>query len=257
MTDVQSDAGVSPSDVRPQSAKSTGIARDLASQVVSGAWLPGTLLPGEHDLALRHGASRPVVREAIRLVGGAGLVETRHGVGTIVNPARLWNVFDPIVLKAHVDNRNLPAIAGELLDLRRVVEVESAGIAAHRITEGELAALERWLHRMGQVVEDPEAMAREDFAFHEAIIEAARNRFFDGIVRYVRAALWEGRLLTSRAGGLAGRRRAYEFHREIFRAIEAGDAEGARAVMREHLEVAGADLRRVVLGHDRRETEGA
>lgn len=233
-------------DERPLGAKSSAIARDLASQVVSGAWHAGTLLPGEHELAVRHGASRPVVREAIRLLGGAGLVETRHGVGSIVNPARLWNVFDPIVLTAHLDNRNLPAIVDELLELRRMVEVEAAGIAAQRIGATELTALEGWLQRMGACLEDPDRMAQADFAFHEAIIEATGNRFFGGVFRYARGALWQGRLLTSRSGGLAGRSAAFEYHRAIYRAIADGDADGARAVMRAHLDVAAGDLRRAV-----------
>jgi GntR family transcriptional regulator, transcriptional repressor for pyruvate dehydrogenase complex len=232
---------------RVASGKSAAIARDLASQVVSATLTPGTLLPPENELTQSHAASRPIVREAIRLLGGAGLVETRHGVGSIVNPPRLWNVFDPIVLAAHLDNRNLPAIVGELLDLRRTVEVESVGMAALRITPTALAALRASLDRMGAHLDDPELTAHADFTFHETIIEAAGNRFFDGIVRYVRAALWEGRQLTSRGGGLRGRTRAFEHHRAIFAAVEARDSERARAAMDEHLALAASDLRRVVL----------
>jgi len=235
-----------PPAARVPSGKSAAIARDLASQVVSATLAPGTLLPTENELTHRHAASRPIVREAIRLLGGAGLVETRHGVGSIVNPPRLWNVFDPIVLAAHLDNRNLPAIVGELLALRRTVEVESAGIAATRITPAELAALRGSFDRMGSHLDDAERTAHADFEFHETIIEAAGNRFFDGIVRYVRAALWEGRQLTSRGGGLTGRTRAHEHHRAILAALEAHDPERARATMREHLAIAAVDLQRVV-----------
>lgn len=235
-----------PSAVRAPSGKSTAIARDLASLVVSARLTPGTLLPTENELTQRHAASRPIVREAIRLLGGAGLVETRHGVGSIVNPPRLWNVFDPIVLAAHLDNRNLPAIVGELLDLRRIVEVESAGIAATRITPTELVALRGWFDRMGSHLDDAERTAHADFEFHETIIEAAGNRFFDGIVRYVRAALWEGRQLTSRGGGLTGRAQAHEHHRAILSALEARDPERARAAMREHMALSAVDLQRVV-----------
>jgi GntR family transcriptional regulator, transcriptional repressor for pyruvate dehydrogenase complex len=232
---------------RAPSGKSAAIARDLASLVVSATLTPGTLLPTENELTQSHAASRPIVREAIRLLGGAGLVETRHGVGSIVNPPRLWNVFDPIVLAAHLDNRNLPAIVGELLDLRRTVEVESVGMAARRITPSELASLRASVDRMGAHLDDPERTAHADFAFHETIIEAAGNRFFDGILRYVRAALWEGRQLTSHGGGLRGRTQAFEHHRAILAAVEARDPERARAAMEEHLAVAASDLRRVVL----------
>lgn len=232
---------------RQLSGKSAAIARELASLIIAGEVNPGTLLPTEHVLVQRHAASRPVIREATRLLAGAGLVETRHGVGSLVNPPRLWNVFDPIVLKAHLDNRNLPAIVDELLALRRLVEVESAGIAAGRVTPPQLATLAGWLDRMGFALDDPERVASADFAFHGAIIEAAGNRFFEGILRYVREALWEGRLLTSNGGGVSGRKRALEYHRRIYRAIAEGDAPRAREVMSEHLDVAADDLRRAVL----------
>lgn len=247
MSDIASATPALGAERRPPSGKSATIARELASLIIAGELQPGTLLPTEHVLVQRHAASRPVIREATRLLAGAGLVETRHGVGSLVNPARRWNVFDPIVLKAHLDNRNLPAIVDELLALRRLVEVESAGIAAGRVMPSQLATLAAWLDRMGACLDDAERVASADFAFHEAIIEAAENRFFDGILRYVRDALWEGRLLTSHGGGLSGRKRALEYHRNIYRAIAAGDAGRARDLMTEHLAVAADDLRRAVL----------
>ena len=246
MTETTRPVPVADAGTRPLSGKGAVIARDLASRIVSGGLVPGTLLPTEHELVRRHGASRPVIREAIHLLGSAGLVETRHGVGSLVNPPSLWQVFDPVVLNAHLDNRNLPVIAPELLDLRRMVEVESAGIAAERISPAQLVALAGWLDRMGACLDQSEAAARADFAFHEAIIEATGNRFFAAIVRYVRAALWELRLLTSHAGGLAGRTRAFEFHRSIYHAIAQRDGAAAREVMAAHMDVAAEDLRRVV-----------
>ena len=247
MNEATRPASVADAASRPSRGKGASIAREVASLIVSGELVPGTLLPTEHALVRRHGASRPVIREAIRRLSSAGLVETRHGVGSLVTPPRLWKVFDPIVLNAHLDNRDLPAIAAELLDLRRMVEVESAGIAAARIAPQPLADLAACLDRMGACLDDAERAARADFAFHEAIIEATGNRFFAAIVRYVREALWESRLMTSRGGGLAGRTRAFEFHRRIYRAIAEGDAATARAVMAAHLDVAADDLRRVVL----------
>lgn len=230
------------------SGKGSAIARDLASLVVSQALTPGTLLPPEQRLVAAHGASRPVIREAIRRLAGAGLVETRHGVGSIVNPPRRWNVFDPIVLKAHLDNHDLPALLDELLEVRRVVEVEAAGLAAARIVPDELTALAVSLERMARDLDHPDRFAQLDFTFHEMVLSAAGNRFFDGIFRYVRDALWEGRQLTSRSGGVAGRERAHGFHRALHAAIAAGDPDEARAVMHEHLAVAESDLRAALMG---------
>lgn len=158
---------------RPSRGKGASIAREVASLIVSGELAPVTLLPTEHALARRHGASRPGIREAIRRLGSAGLVETRHGVGSLVTPPRLWKVFNPIVLNAHLDNRDLPLIVSELRDLRSMVEVEAAGIAPARISPQPLADPSAWLDRMGACLDDAERAARVG-AKHVALTGAAR-----------------------------------------------------------------------------------
>lgn len=228
-------------------SKSDRVLQGLARAIILGELSPGALLPTEKDLSQRYAVSRPVVREAISRLGGAGLVATRHGLGSVVNPPKLWNVFDPLVLRAHLDLGNLPAILQELIELRRSVEVEAAGIAAERMTQVERTLLKDWLDRMRACLNDAETSARADFAFHNVILAATQNRFFDNIMKHVGETLWESRRLTSRVGGVKGRSRALDAHTAIYQAIVAKDAEAARGAMRQHITQSEEDLKQAAL----------
>jgi DNA-binding FadR family transcriptional regulator len=230
------------------SSKGEPALAELASRILSSTYQAGALLPTENDLARTFNASRTIIREVIRRLASAGLIETRHGVGSVVSPPEQWNVFDPLVLKLYLEQGRLPAILQELVELRRSVEVESAYVAAQRITQKDLIQLSDWLAQMQANLHDAEAFAQADFAFHSTILEAANNRFFSGIMRYLGAALWESRRITSHAGNVAGRTKALEAHTRVFEAIAAGDAGAAREAMRQHIGQSEEDLKRAALG---------
>jgi DNA-binding FadR family transcriptional regulator len=210
------------------SSKGEPALAELASRILSSTYQAGALLPTENDLARTFNASRTVIREVIRRLASAGLIETRHGVGSVVSPPEQWNVFDPLVLKLYLEQGRLPAILQELVELRRSVEVESAYVAAQRITQKDLIQLSDWLAQMQANLHDAEAFAQADFAFH--------------------AALWESRRITSHAGNVAGRTKALEAHTRVFEAIAAGDAGAAREAMRQHIGQSEEDLKRAALG---------
>lgn len=223
------------------------VAAALAQDVVSRQAPAGSLLPTEAQLVERFGVSRSVVREALRGLAATGLVETRHGVGSIVNDERRWDVFDPQVLEAHVTTGSLPAIVGELVEVRRLVEVEAAALAAERASAAERRTLRHWLDRMEQLMDEPPAMAQADIAFHDIILEAAGNRFLHAVMEYLRPVLTRARVMTSELGGRAGRRRAQTAHAAVLERIEARDPAGAREAMREHVLVSEDDIRNAIL----------
>ena len=74
------------------------IARDLGIAIVTGQYPPGSVIPGEIDIAGRRGVSRSVVRESLRMLSAKGLVESRPKSGTRVRERSLWNLLDPDVL---------------------------------------------------------------------------------------------------------------------------------------------------------------
>lgn len=238
--------GSTPGAPRRESS-SDRVAKKFAELIVSGNLIPGEYLPAENAIAAECGVSRPAVREGIRRLAAASVVETRHGIGTYVTPSDRWNLFDPLVLRAFLSAGRLPEIVDELLELRRMVEVAAAVGAARRPVRPKLHELRGWLERMDLKIDDPLAFTEADTALHQTIVGMSGNRFIHGITRYLAELFTEGRKLTAQYGGIEGRRRAQESHRLIVAAIERGDAEAARVHMEAHMEQFEEDMRRVIL----------
>lgn len=227
--------------------KTHALALALAQHTIGGGFPEGTFLPPESDLGRRYGMSRPSVREAIRRLEAAGLVQIRRSVGTYVNPPQRWNLFDLLVLRAFISSGNLPAIVNELIELRRAVEVEASGLAAGRITADRLQELRQWLDHMDAQMGDSDVFAQADIAYHNGIAAASGNRFLQGVMRFLSEPLTEARRLTSRAGGREGRANAQRHHTAIFDAIAARDGTAAREAMTRHLVEVEDDIRRAIL----------
>jgi len=111
--------------------------------IVSGTLSAGAALPTESELADYFRVSRTVIREAVRLLASKGLVDVKHGRGMWVLPSSRWDKLSPLVLFERLQVRgDNQALFNELLEVRRLVEVEAAGLAAARRTSADLPALQ-------------------------------------------------------------------------------------------------------------------
>ena len=228
-------------------SKADVVAFELANLVVDGQFTVGDYLASENELAKHFSVSRPNIRQALHRLAAAGLVEIRHGVGTFVTPDERWNLFDPLLLRAFVESGNLASIARELVELRKMVEVECAGLAAERITPTELRQLEHYLGRIDAYLDDVARVTEADLAFHEVIVCASHNRFLQGTMSYLQGVLGRARRLTMETGGTSGRRRAQEGHKAIYQAVKAHHVAQARAAMLNHMQQFEKDMERALL----------
>lgn len=154
-----------------------GVAGRLRTRILSGELAPGTLLPGERDLAGELGVSRLTLRSALVRLQAEGLVRPVHGSGTRVLD---WRERAGIELLGHLallsGGGALPLqVLTELLDLRRTVAVEAVGLAAERCTPGELAGLRDHLERQRTLLGDPDRFVEADLAFARSLVAAAHN----------------------------------------------------------------------------------
>lgn len=232
---------------RQKPLKTDAVAQALSQAVVDGRLCAGDPLLSEYELAEHFGVSRPNVRQALHRLAAAGLVTTRHGRGSFVSSPERWNLFDPLLLEAFAGSGNLATIAEELVELRQMVEVESAALAAARITPGELQELAASLKRMQLAIGDVERVTDADIAFHDVIVEASRNRFFRSIMSVVRQPLLRARQLTMASGGEIGQTRAYEHHKAIYEAIKAGNRVASSKAMGLHMKQLEADMHEALL----------
>src|SRR5574341_1750682 len=102
-------------------------------RIVKGEFLPGANLPTEYEIAEEFGVSRIVIREATRLLNSKGIVDSRQGRGTFVTPVASWNQLDPQILMALLKAGRLGDLAQDLVEVRKMLEVEAADRKSTRL----------------------------------------------------------------------------------------------------------------------------
>jgi GntR family transcriptional repressor for pyruvate dehydrogenase complex len=219
-------------------------ADQILDMLISGGLNPGERLPPERELCARLKVSRTVVREALNLLEARGLVSIEHGRGAVVSGGNTDAVRDTLGLILRVR----PKVLWELFEMRKILEVEIAGLAAERATEEHVQAMRTRLERMLAAIDTPEGYVDADVGFHAVLARAARNEvlltMLEPIVDLLRASR---RVSASRRPGSA--LRALGEHEEILRCVEVGDTEGARREMRAHLANTAKDIE-AVLGEE-------
>jgi GntR family transcriptional repressor for pyruvate dehydrogenase complex len=203
----------------------------LTERIREGALAPGHKLPTEAAVMAEFGVSRTVVREAISKLQAAGLVETRHGVGTfVVGPGEASFRITPEQLETLRD-----VIA--VLELRIGLETEAAALAAVRRTEDNLREMRSALDAFAAAVAEGRDAVGPDFGFHLEIARATQNGHFAELLSSLGAKIIpRARLGNETSAELqAYLLRTNGEHQSIFDAILRQDPEAARAAMRTHL----------------------
>lgn len=214
---------------------SQGLEALLSEHIIEGRLRGGEQLPTESALMLAHGVSRTVVREAMSRLQAAGMVETRHGIGTFVRGSTLS-------LGAFIDPATLGIITDSLaiMEFRIGLEVEAAGLAAQRCSPDQLAGLRVLLDQLGLPAVSVNDRAALDFQFHLGIAQATGNHYIPdtllnlGEVIIPRSRLDSARLFHDEPQHYEQRMQSE--HEQIYQAIFNQDAECARAAMRLHLQ---------------------
>lgn len=190
----------------------------LRLQIADGAWPLGSKIPTEPQLVAALGVGRNTVREAVRALVHAGVLECRQGSGTYV--------VSTDELSGAVTRRLAAAERSDTIEVRRAFEVEAARLAAVRRTPDDLLALDEGLDRReaawrsGRVDEFVEA----DAALHTLIVAAAHNAMLAELYASVGTAL---RATLADAMGRELHPDRYVDHSQLVDAIRAGDAERA------------------------------
>lgn len=220
----------------PRRARSltTDVVQAIADRIRDGGLPPGTKLPREADLMAEHGVSRTVVREAMSRLQAAGMVETRHGIGTFV-----IGVGEAAGFRIAADQLHTLQEVIAVLELRMAVECESAALAAQRRTEANLAAIQAALAAFTAAAEAGRDPVGPDFQFHLEIARATGNHHFADIMATLGGSMIPRARLEPQAALTPARREylrvIHAEHQNIHAAIVRGDAESARAAMRTHL----------------------
>ncbi|WP_329019663.1 FadR family transcriptional regulator [Micromonospora rifamycinica] len=200
--------------VPPRGQRVQQTIEQLRGRILGGEWPVGGRIPTEPQLVTALGVGRNTVREAVRALVHAGVLECRQGSGTYVVST---DELAPVVARRLTDDR-----MAEVVEVRRAFEVEAARLAALRRTPEDLVALDGALAareaawRSGRVAEFVEA----DVALHTAVVAAAHNGMLAELYASVGAAL---RSTVAHAIGDTLRPQRYVDHGRLVAAIRDGD----------------------------------
>ncbi|MFB6709342.1 FadR/GntR family transcriptional regulator [Streptomyces sp. NPDC056333] len=209
----------------------------LRAQITEGHWPVGTKIPGETTLAKALGVGRSTVREAVRTLATLGLLQSRQGAGVFVIAERAAEDWPTRLRRAAVT---------DVYEVRMLIEVQAARLAARRRTDEDLVALNAALtaRRAASAGADAE-FVDADIALHRAVVAAAHNPVLTDLFTEFAPVLRQGLIdLVDLLGLRAGEpNHGDDTHDALVRAVVSGDAESAGRAAQTELETTLTRLR--------------
>jgi DNA-binding FadR family transcriptional regulator len=206
-----------------------GIANELGIAIVTGVYSAGNPIPIEAELCRKYGASRSVLREAVKMLTAKGLLGARPRRGTWVQPEEKWNLLDPDVLGWLLERKYSPALLIEFTEIRLAVEPGAAALAARVAGPEEKAAIRHGIERMQAADRGDDDPLDSDIAFHVAVLRASRNRFYAQLTGFTATALRFSIQTTNRYKGV--QLASIADHKKVADAIIAGKSVAAGQAM--------------------------
>ena len=198
--------------------------------IASGHLAPGERLPPEAELAEALGTGRNTVREAVRALVTARVLEIRRGDGTFVTSLRPELLLAGIGAAADL---LLDDFTLELVQVRRILEPAATRFAASRITDDQISELDELLHRMSAASSHQE-LVEYDEAFHNVVAAAAGNATLASMLNGVSSRTTRGRVWRDVLEAGATDRTISE-HAAILAALRAHDPQLAEAAALLHV----------------------
>ena len=214
--------------------KKTRIPEEIADRIrlliLDGTFPPDRPLPSERVLATRFGVSRGSIRDGLRMLETIGLLESRHGQGTFPRELTVDRLVAPLasILTYRRD------LQDELMDVRRMFEPAVARAAAARVTDADLADLDRVLDAQRRKIRAGRPAIVEDTAFHAVLARSTRNRVLVRIMETLNDLLVESRRLALKQEGRP--QGSLRGHEAVVAALRDHDGEQAAQAMLEHID---------------------
>jgi GntR family transcriptional repressor for pyruvate dehydrogenase complex len=223
--------------VRDNRSHSDKIIEQIVDALLRGDLKPGQRLPTERDLALQFSVSRTVVRDAIKILAGRGVVDVRHGSG-------IYIAADEATVLERLDQVNLQdALLNDLFAVRKVLETKAASLAALRRTERQVERFRDIIAEARQNAANVVAVSRLDAEFHLAVARASRNLVLIKLMLTVLDLLARTREQTLSIEGRIEQSLAE--HDIIVNAIATQDADQAAIAMLAHLDSVEGSIMRI------------
>jgi len=206
------------------------IAEQVAVMISEGHLKPGDRLPTEPELMKQFGVGRSTLREALKSLAIAGLIESRQGAGTYISTTYTDYLSNRLNWTVMLSERELHHV----IEVRYALEGQTAALAAGRATKEQIDNLNQILSKLDENLKSPDLAAEYDLAFHLNIAEASNNPLLLNLISSVRDLVRSYIIFSysdlDRPDESEGQ------HRRILEAIRTKQPEEARQAMFDHLD---------------------
>ncbi len=209
------------------------VIEQIQNMIMDGTLKRGDKLPSERHLAELLGVSRTSIREALRALEIIGLIESRQGEGTFIKGSVDTSLFEPLSVMFMLSDGK----PHHILELRKIIEIESAKLASEKISEKDKKELQKIMNNLRNSENEKES-SKFDKKFHYKIAECTGNYLILNLLNaisslitsFIKGARWEILVQNKSEDFLINQ------HQEICDAIVTNDSEKAELAMKEHLE---------------------
>ncbi|KXS43517.1 MULTISPECIES: FadR/GntR family transcriptional regulator [unclassified Candidatus Frackibacter] len=220
------------------------IVEQIRELIADGTLSPGDKLMSERAMAEELNVSRASIREAFSVLEMLGLIESRPGEGTFIKEVKEEMVLEPLalILASDVDN------IFELIETRKILEVESAALAAKRATEDDLENIKQVIDEMKEAINQGKLGDQADAKFHFAVAKATHNQMFVRVMYTISdlliQAIGESRKQLFKLKD--NNETLYEQHKQVYEEIVNNNPQKAREAMYHHLETTRKELNKLI-----------
>ncbi|HMW48123.1 MAG TPA: FadR/GntR family transcriptional regulator [Cellvibrionaceae bacterium] len=209
------------------------VTQSIGCAIVQGTFAKANAMITEAELSDRFKISRTVIREAVKMLAAKGLLTSRQRRGIRIAPSSQWNMFDEDVLQWTLSGAPSLHLLREFAQLRLAIEPEAAALASQCQDKAKIRDIQAAAEALMSVEQQGLSEYDADLHFHTMIFAATENRFFVQFRSFIQAAL---RVSIQCNFGIEGNKTAVaDPHMQVYLAIEAGNAEMSRQLMREML----------------------
>jgi GntR family galactonate operon transcriptional repressor len=206
------------------------VVEELGTRIVRGGIAPNDPFPSEADLGREFGASRSVIREAVKSLAARGLIESRTRTGIRVLPSNQWNLLDAEVLSWRYSVMPAAQFYNELFEVRLMIEPKAAALAADRGTPQALAEIRKAFGEMTEAGRQGISGVEADLRFHQAILAASQNALLLQMGNLIAVGLYISHRISSESFTVF-----LPLHNRVLDAIVQRDATTAEQSMRQLL----------------------
>ncbi|MCW6061350.1 FadR family transcriptional regulator [Clostridium sporogenes] len=215
------------------------VIEQIKTMIISGNLQKGDKLPSERELVDQLKVSRTSIREALRALEIVGLIKCKQGEGNFIRDNFDNSLFEPLSLVFMLERSNKE----DIIEVRRIIEVEAAALAAKRITKDQLKKLEYIIYEFKNS-EDEKTLVNLDKNFHYEIAQASNNFILLNIINSC-STLIDSLIKNARykiMKNVENKKELVDQHEKIYLALKEKDSELASKLMKEHLGFSGKFL---------------